>query len=112
LAEKARDEKDVDSACYNLNEVEEENKRPPIEIAIDAFMEKLPEMLGKHEGQFVIFGPEGGEPLGFWHGLKDAYSAGLIKHGIRGTFLIRQVSREFQQYGRYGKPVEITRDLL
>ena len=78
-----------------------------LEPAIDRFMELLPEMLEEHEGDWVIFTVDDEEPLGYWSSSEEALRNGYEKLGIE-PLLLREVSKEYIEYGRYGKPIEIT----
>ncbi len=76
----------------------------PIEIEIDAFMAQLPDMLEEHEGKWTIF--VGGEPLGFWDSPTEALTDPSTTE-IDEASLIRQVSREYQEFGRHGGVIHI-----
>ena len=79
-------------------------KNSSLEKEIDAFMEQLPLMLKEHEGKYVIF--KGNGHLKFWDSYESALREGYEKFGF-GLFLIRMVSREYEIFGRYGKPLNI-----
>jgi len=76
----------------------------PIEGEIDAFMAKLPEMLKEHEGKWTIF--VDGESLGFWDSPSNAMSDPGASRAT-GPGLLRKVSREYEEHGRYGRTVHI-----
>ena len=76
----------------------------PLEKEIDAFMEQLADMLKQHEGMWTVF--KGGEPLGFYHTQEDALRKAYKKYG-NVPLLLREVSREYLEYGKYGKPVRL-----
>ena len=88
----------------------EAEKRPVLEDAIDTFMNLLPQMLKKHEGQWVVIKDGEEKPLGFAKSQECAYKRGLKEYG-NVPFLLRQVDREYLECGRYGKPIIITRNL-
>ena len=88
----------------------ENEQRPVLEAAIDTFMQLLPEMLKKHEGQWVIIKDGEERPLGFSKLQIRAYTRGVREYG-NTPFLLRQVSEEYLEFGRYGRPVTITRNL-
>lgn len=93
------------------NEQRPVEQRPVLEAAIDTYMTLLPEMLLDHEGEWVVIRDEDAEPqTGFWHSQLDAYKVAVEKFG-NVPMLVWQVSREYLQFGRYGKPVTMTRDL-
>jgi len=74
-------------------------------------MNLLPEMLKEHEGKFVILRNGDKEPFrGFCHCPKDATKVAYENFG-NIPFLVREVSREYETYGRNGKPITITRNL-
>ena len=75
-----------------------------LEKEIDAFMEQLPDMLKQHEGMWTVF--KEGKPLGFYHAQEDALREAYKKYG-NVPLLLREVSREYLEYGKYGKPVII-----
>lgn len=81
----------------------EHKQRPPLQAAIDTYMRLLPEMLEEHEGKWVVF-RDGDEELlgGFWHCEQDAMKVAFEKCG-NAPFLVRQVSQEYVQYGRFGR---------
>lgn len=88
----------------------EAEQRPVLEAAIDTFMNLLPEMLKEHEGQWVVIKDEEEKPLGFAKSQMRIYKKGLKEYG-NVPFLLRQVSKEYLEYGKYGRPVLITRNL-
>ena len=55
----------------------------------DAFNAQLDSLLGKHEGEFVLF--KGGKPVEFFRDKSAAYGAGLERFGLDSTFLIAPV---------------------
>lgn len=71
--------------------------------AIDRFMGLLPELLQEHEGEFIVISPDGEEILGYWSSMEEALGASTKEYGL-GSRLIREVSREYEEYGRLGKP--------
>ena len=74
-----------------------------IEEYIDIFMKLFPKMLKEHEGKWTIIGKDR-EPLGFFETSDEALCAGVEKY--RGApMLVQEVSREYLEYGRYGRPV-------
>ena len=75
-----------------------------LEKEIDAFMEQLPLMLKQHEGKYVVFSGE--NHLKFWDSYESALREGYKKFGLI-PFLIRRVSREYELFGKYGKPLNI-----
>ena len=102
----------VVSSRYNISIMGgvESEQRPVLEAAIDTFMQLLPEMLKKHEGQWVIIKDGEEKPLGFSKFQARAYARGVREYG-NTPFLLRQVSGEYLEFGRYGRPVTITRNL-
>ena len=78
--------------------------RDIMEKHIDAYMNHLDEMLKHHEGKFTIFAGE--EPLGCWDTELRALKEGIKKYGSV-PMLVREISREYIKYGRYGEPVRI-----
>ena len=78
--------------------------RDVMEKYIDSYMSHLEKMLKHHEGKFTIFA--GDEPLGFWDTETRALQKGIKKYGSV-PMLLREVSREYIEHGRYGKPVVI-----
>jgi hypothetical protein len=72
-----------------------------IEKCLDYFMEKLPEMLKNHEGEFTVFGEK--EPLGYYQSFEMASKAAVEKYGL-DTVLVQKVSRDYLEFGRYGRP--------
>lgn len=82
----------------------ESEQRPVLEAAIDTFMQLLPEMLKKHEGQWVVIKDGEEKPLGFSKSQIRAYNRGLREYGNM-PFLLRQVSEEYIEFGRLGRPV-------
>lgn len=78
--------------------------RDIMEKYIDNYMSHLDEMLQHHEGKFTIFVED--EPLGFWDTEIKALQEGVKKYGVV-SMLVREVSREYIEYGRYGKPIVI-----
>lgn len=88
----------------------ENEQRPVLEIAIGTFMQLLPEMLKKHEGQWVVIKDGEEKPLGFSKSQIRAYTRGVREYG-NTPFLLRQVSEEYLEFGKYGRPVTITRNL-
>lgn len=87
----------------------EVEQRPVLEEAIDTFMDLLPDMLKEHEGQWVVI-KDGERPLGFARSQMRIYKKGLKEYGTV-PFLVRQISREYLEFGRYGKPILVTRNL-
>ncbi len=75
--------------------------RDVMEKYIDNYMSHLDEMLKHHEGKFTIFAED--EPLGFWDNETRALQEGIKKYGSV-PMLLREVSREYIEYGRYGEP--------
>jgi hypothetical protein len=55
----------------------------------DAFDASLADMLGEHEGAFVIFKDE--HPVAFYDTLDQAYAEALHRFGLESVFLISQV---------------------
>lgn len=88
----------------------ESEQRLVLESAIDTYMQLLPEMLKKHEGRWVVIKDGEEKPLGFSKSQMRAYKKGVREYG-NVPFLLRQVSREYLEFGRYGRPVTITRNL-
>lgn len=89
----------------------EVEQKAVLEAAIDTYMKFLPEMLKEHEGEFVIIRDEDKEPSGeFWHCEQDAIKVAYENFG-NIPFLVREVSKEYEIYGRSGKPITITRNL-
>ncbi len=72
-----------------------------LEEEIDAFMECLPVMLEEHENEWTVF--KHGKALGFYPTEMDAINAGYKELG-NVPMLAIQVSQEYIEYGRYGKP--------
>ena len=79
-------------------------KKNSLEKEIDAFMEQSPSMLGEHEEKYVAF--NGNNHLLFWGSYEDAIQEAYEKFEF-GPFLLRKVSREYEIFGRYGKPVNL-----
>ena len=79
--------------------------RDIMEKYIDSYMSHLDEMLKHHEGKFTIFAEE--EPLGFWDTKIKALEEGIKKYGIV-SMLVREVSKEYIECERYGKPIVIS----
>ena len=79
--------------------------RDIMEKYIDSYMIHLDEMLEHHEGKFTIFAGE--EPLGFWDTETKALQEGIKRYGVL-PLLVREVSREYLEYGRCGKPIVIS----
>lgn len=75
-----------------------------LEKHIDAFMVHLPEMLKYHEGKWTVF--YRGFPLGFYDSYKEAMKAGTDVYGLV-DMLIRRVSNEYLDCGKYGKPRQL-----
>ena len=73
-----------------------------LEGYIDVFMELFPEMLKKYEGKWTVI--KGKVPLGFFDTEGNAYEKGVGKYG-NVPMLVRQVSREYLEHGKYGKPL-------
>ena len=88
----------------------ETEQKPVLEAAIDTFMQLLPEMLKKHKGQWVVIRDGEEKPLGFSKSMERVYKRGVREYG-NVHFLLRQVSEEYLEFGRYGRPVTITRSL-
>lgn len=55
----------------------------------NAFDSVLPELIGEHKGEFVVFKDKG--VVGFFPTFQDAYSAALRKFGLGEVFLISEV---------------------
>lgn len=77
-------------------------KNNSLEKEIDAFMEQLPSMLKEYEGKYVAF--NGNNHLKFWDSYEAVLEEAYKKFGLI-PFLIRKVSREYEIFGKYGKPV-------
>lgn len=77
-------------------------KSNKLEDYIDIFMELLPEMIKEHKGKWTIIG-EDMKPLGFFETIGEAFCSGVDKYG-QVPMLVREVSKEYLEYGRYGKP--------
>ena len=75
-----------------------------LETEIEAYMKNLDSMLAHNGGKYVAF--KGKEHGGFWVDQGDCLREAYQKYG-NVSILLRQVSREYQIYGEYGKPVEI-----
>ena len=75
-----------------------------MEKSIDAFMEQLPSMFWENEGKYVAFREK--EHLEFWDSRTDCYNEACKIWG-NVPMLIRQVSRQYQEFGKYGIPVNI-----
>jgi hypothetical protein len=84
----------------------ESEQRPVLESAIDTFMQLLPEMLKKHEGQWVVIKDGEEKPLGFSKSLMRIYKKGVREYE-NVPFLLRQVSRDYLEFGRYGRPISV-----
>ena len=80
-----------------------------LENQVSAFMRELPEMLKEHEDDWVLFGKEG--RLGYYQSEMDCVNAGYKKLGEE-QFLVRQVSKEYIEYGRHGKPIQLPPSLF
>ena len=76
---------------------------------VDAFMEKLPEMLEKHEGKWTVFVEGETEPEDFWHCRADA-EEGVTSH-MDKPMLVRQVTDEYHWAGKYGVELKFTSPL-
>lgn len=79
-------------------------KKNFLEKEIEAFMEQLPLMLEEHEGKYVAF--NGNNHSGFWNSYESVLQEGYEKFGL-APFLIRKVSRDYEIFGRYGKPINL-----
>ena len=88
----------------------EEEQIAVIETALDTYMKLLPEMLKNHEGRWVIIKVGEEKPLGFSKSRERAYNRGVKAYGTE-PFLLQEVSREYLEFGRYGRPIMISRDL-
>ena len=81
-----------------------------LEREIDAFMEQLPFMLAEHNGKWTVFSK--GKSLGFWSSIDEAVHSEPVRKAREEvgnkTFLVRPVSEDYKNYGRYGKPRIIT----
>ena len=75
-----------------------------LDTEIDAFIESLPAMLQEHEGEWAVF--KGKKCVGFRHCEQDIFNLAYSKLG-NVPFLVRRVSREYEVYGRDGRPVTI-----
>ena len=75
-----------------------------LETEIEAYMKNLDSMLAHNGGKYVAF--KGKEHGGFLVDQGDCLREAYQKYG-NVPILLRQVSREYQIYGKYGKPVEI-----
>ena len=60
----------------------------PLDIEIEAYEKRLPDLEKNHLGKFVVF--KGGELVGAWDTLDAAAAAAVARFG-RGPYLIRQV---------------------
>ena len=86
---------------------EKDIKRGRLDSAIDLFMELLPGMMEEHEGEWLVIREGNKEPLGgYWNSPEDALVAAAKEYGI-ADFLVRQVSQEYVEHGRLGKPINI-----
>ncbi len=74
------------------------------DIEIEAFMDNLDSMLGTNEGKYVAF--KGKEHGDFWECELDCVKTAYDKWGNVPIF-IRQVSREYQIYGKNGRSLDI-----
>lgn len=74
-----------------------------MEEYIDIFMGFFPKMLKEHEGEWTVIGKDR-EPLGFFETSGEAFYAGAMRYG-RLSMLVRQVSKEYLEHGKYGEPV-------
>ena len=73
-----------------------------MEEYIDVFMNLLPDMLKEHEGQWTVIRDK--EPLEFFETNSKAFCAGIKEYGVV-PILVREVSKEYSEYGRYGRPM-------
>ena len=73
-----------------------------MEEYIDAFMERLPKILEHYEGKWTVIGKHK-VPLGFYETKEDALRVGFLEYG-HVPMLLRQVSQEYVEYGRHGRP--------
>ena len=73
-----------------------------IEEYINIFMGLFPQMLKEHEGEWTVIGKDR-EPLGFFETSDEAFYVGARKYG-RAPMLVREVSKEYLEHGRYGEP--------
>jgi len=73
-----------------------------LETYIDSYMSHLPKMLENHEGKWTVIG-EGLKPSSFWNTRENALKEGIRVYGD-SIFLLRQVSNDYVEYGKYGKP--------
>lgn len=71
-----------------------------LEQELDAFMEQLPEMLKSHQGKWVAF--SGNEHLNYWDSQNDCIKEAYEEWG-HVPILTRQVSKEYQLYGKLGR---------
>ena len=84
--------------------IKDSKMKSSLEKEIDAYMQLLPEMLKGHVGEWTVFNDE--KCLGFWKNFEDALISAYKKVGYV-ALLAREVSKEYIEYGRYGKPAYI-----
>lgn len=83
----------------------ESNEREIIrEKLVDCFMKDLEGMLVTQKDKWVVYTPSSDKPFGFYDFFMDARADVSVELGITSNFLIRQVSKDYQIYGRNGKP--------
>lgn len=75
-----------------------------LETEINAFMADLPEMLKSRRGLTTIY--KGETRYGFWPTYKAGLVAAVRKFGLT-SYLVREVSTEYLEYGRFGKPLQM-----
>lgn len=88
----------------------ESEQAPVLEAAINTFMQLLPRMLKNHKGEWVVFKDGEKEPLGFSKSQEEIFNRAVGKYG-NTSFLLRQVTQEYIKFGKYGRPLLITRNL-
>jgi len=75
-----------------------------MEASVNTFMGKYDSLLANHEGEWIVFNE--GENTDTYHAQEEALKAGYGKFG-NVPFLVRQITREYQIYGKYGSKVSV-----
>ncbi len=82
----------------------EPNERERIrEKLVDCFMNDLEKMIVTQKDKWVIYTSSSKKPYGFYDSFMAARAEASVEFGFTSDFLIRQVSKDYQIYGRNGK---------
>ena len=84
--------------------IDDEFEDNEIERFIDAYMMRLPEMLKEHEGKWIAMRND--DPIGYYENRDEAVDASYDNFGMVPV-LVRQVSKEYIEFGRYGGSIEM-----